>query len=135
MRRARCCRYLPFLVLVALSRGALALLASAAAVGLDERVSAVKFVASLAMRDLGSAPQARPGATGVLRRRDGLQVLRVDARPVSAEVIELKAVRDGTDERLVRGAVGDLVNGLSIHALREHSVTPSVLAELPFPAA
>src|SRR5689334_2265878 len=57
------------------------------------------------------------GAAEVLGLRDRLEVGRVDAEPVPAEVVELEPGRDGVDELLVGEAVrGDDSRRISLEA-------------------
>jgi hypothetical protein len=62
----------------------------------------------MALGALNSASlvSARLTATRVQLGRNGFQVIRIDAAPVPAEVIELQAFGDRTDEVFVRPPVG-----------------------------
>jgi hypothetical protein len=66
-------------------------------------------------------------ATQVLLWRDSLKVFRVAASRVAAQVVDLQAIGDGADERLVGGAV-------AVHATSQASVAAVVHMALPLPA-
>lgn len=74
-----------------------------------------ELMSVLAMRLGGVAGRNRVAAQEVLSSSHRIQVSRVDARTVAAEVVEIEAERDRPDERLVDEPVGDsLALGLRV---------------------
>ena len=67
----------------------------------------VRLVEAVAVDAVRLTRLAALSPTRVLERRDGLEVLRVDAVAYEAEVVDLVAFRDRADEDLVRDSVDE----------------------------
>ncbi len=96
----------------------------------------VSFVIRMALRAMGfcAARLSRQGgAPLILGMRNGFQVCDIDARSVSAEVIEFETMGDATDQALVSEAVS-LGHSLTARAYAPSPIAVAAFSGCPQPA-
>lgn len=112
---------------------AVASTASSAAAALDNQVVAEQRVAPLAVRLAGIDGRWAVTAQDILGVRDRLQVIGVDASPVTAEMVKRHPFRNWADQKLVHEPMGRERFDRAYRA--ESAVASTLLATSPEPAA